>query len=238
MTWPKSQETDTLSPVTRLDDIELSTLAPEEIPLAAGVAARGMRDNPNSVALFGNDPVRRVRALEPMFQLVLLSLQRPGLVARRNGAIVGIATLAPPDRCFFRQTMDRNKTIRIAGKSLRFAIPSVPGQLLLPLLALGPGALSRISALGEAGMRHDPRERHQHVELVVVEAALQGMGIGGRMMEELCRHMDQIPDIAHLETDKEENVRFYERFGFEVTGEARVLGVRNWYMHRVPSTGM
>lgn len=82
-------------------------------------------------------------------------------------------------------------------------------------------------------MRHDPRERHQHVELVVVEAGLQGMGIGSRMMEELCREMDALPDMAHLETDTEADVRFYERYGFEVTGEARVLGARNWYMQRL-----
>jgi ribosomal protein S18 acetylase RimI-like enzyme len=101
------------------------------------------------------------------------------------------------------------------------------------MISLGPAALARISVLGEAGMRHDPRERHQHVELVVVEAALQGLGIGSLMMGALCREMDRLPDIGHLETDKEENVRFYERFGFQVTGEARVLGMRNWYMQRL-----
>lgn len=220
--------------MARFDDIELGPIALEEIPLAAGVAARGMSANPNSIALFGNDPVRRLRALEPMFHLVLLSQAKPTLVARRRGVIVGIAALAPPDRCFYRQTMARNRTIRIGGQVIRFALPSIPRQLLLPLLSLGPGALSRISALGEAGMRHDPRERHQHVELVVVEAALQGMGIGSRMMEELCREMDALPEMAHLETDTEADVRFYERFGFEVTGEARVLGARNWYMQRPP----
>jgi ribosomal protein S18 acetylase RimI-like enzyme len=220
--------------VARLDDIELGTITAEEIPLAAGVAARGMRDNPNSIALFGNDPVQRVRALEPMFHLVLLSQSGPTLVARRHGTVVGIAALAPPDGCFYRQTMARNKTLHVAGHVISFGVPSIPRQLVIPLLSLGPGALSRISALGEAGTRHDPRERHQHVELVVVEAGLQGMGIGSRMMEALCRQMDELPEMAHLETDTEADVRFYERYGFEVTGEARVLGARNWYMQRLP----
>jgi GNAT superfamily N-acetyltransferase len=223
-------EGDTLSAV---DDIELGSLAEEEIPLAAGVAARGMRDNPNSIALFGHDPVRRARSLEPMFHLVLQSLLRPALVARRQGHIVGIAAMAPAEGCFFHQTRARNRTVHFAGKRISVSLPSVPWPLLWQLLRLGPGALARISTLGEEGMRHDPREPHQHVELVVVDAGLQGMGIGRRMMEELCREMDRHPEIAHLETDKEENVRFYERFGFEVTGEVRILGVRNWYMHRV-----
>lgn len=213
-------------------------MSAEEVPLAAGVAARGMRDNPNSIALFGPDPVRRVQALEPMFHLVLLSLQRPALVARRHGYIVGIATLSPAGQCFYRQTLARNKSINLGGKIINVGMPRVPRQLVMPLVSLGPGALSRISVLGEAGMRHDPRERHQHVELVVVEAALHGLGIGSRMMEALCREMDRLPDIGHLETDKEENVRFYERFGFQVTGEARVLGIRNWYMQRLQGADM
>jgi hypothetical protein len=56
-----------LNTARSLPDIELSTLRPEEISLAVGVAASGMRDNPFSVALFGDDPVRRVRGLKATF---------------------------------------------------------------------------------------------------------------------------------------------------------------------------
>jgi hypothetical protein len=38
-----------------------------------------------------------------------------------------------------------------------------------------------------------------------------------------------------LETDKPENVRLYERFGFEVRCHAFVLGVQNWFMWRQPT---
>jgi ribosomal protein S18 acetylase RimI-like enzyme len=44
--------------------------------------------------------------------------------------------------------------------------------------------------------------------------------------------MNEVGEASYLETDKEINVRFYERFGFEVIGEEEVLGVRNWYMYR------
>ena len=43
---------------------------------------------------------------------------------------------------------------------------------------------------------------------------------------------DAAGEVAYLETDKEINARFYERFGFEVVGEEQVLGVRNWFMTR------
>ncbi len=46
--------------------------------------------------------------------------------------------------------------------------------------------------------------------------------------------VDDAREAAYLETDRPENVSFYERFGFEVTGEQRVIGVANWFMLRRP----
>jgi len=46
--------------------------------------------------------------------------------------------------------------------------------------------------------------------------------------------MDTCRTLSYLETDKSENVRFYERFGFTVVAEVNVLGVRNWFMSRAP----
>jgi hypothetical protein len=43
---------------------------------------------------------------------------------------------------------------------------------------------------------------------------------------------EEVP--GYLETDKPENVTLYERFGFKVTGEAKVFGVPNWFMWREP----
>lgn len=39
-----------------------------------------------------------------------------------------------------------------------------------------------------------------------------------------------------LETDRPENVRFYERAGLVVTGDASVLGMLCWFMRREPRT--
>ncbi len=44
--------------------------------------------------------------------------------------------------------------------------------------------------------------------------------------------MDAAGEGAYLETDKPENVDFYERFGFKVVGEKEVIGVPDWYMAR------
>ena len=58
------------------------------------------------------------------------------------------------------------------------------------------------------------------------------MGIGSQLMEEFARAHGPARDVAYLETDKPENVIFYERFGFEVIDEAVVLGTPNWFMRR------
>jgi hypothetical protein len=38
--------------------------------------------------------------------------------------------------------------------------------------------------------------------------------------------------MGYLETETEDNVRLYARFGFNVTVKRRVLGVPNWFMQR------
>jgi len=82
--------------------------------------------------------------------------------------------------------------------------------------------------------RHEPKELHWHLGPVGVEPALQGMAIGSRMMEDFCARMDRERQMAWLDTDRAENVRFYERFGFVVEGAAEILGVSSWFMRREP----
>jgi hypothetical protein len=51
-------------------------------------------------------------------------------------------------------------------------------------------------------------------------------------MTQLLEGVDAVGDPAFLETDKPENVRFYERFGFEVVDDAEPFGVPTWFMLR------
>jgi hypothetical protein len=52
------------------------------------------------------------------------------------------------------------------------------------------------------------------------------------MLQTFCAIADDFRSLSYLETDKRENVRFYQKFGFMVMGEAEVLGVANWFMSR------
>src|SRR6202022_3558424 len=71
-----------------------------------------------------------------------------------------------------------------------------------------------------------------HLGPVAVDSHLQGRGVGGIMLAAFSARMDDCRTLAYLETDRSENVRFYQKFGFKVVAEAEVLGERNWFMSR------
>jgi ribosomal protein S18 acetylase RimI-like enzyme len=194
---------------------EIGALDASEVGEALGVISRGMRDNPIHIAAFGEDPERRQKSLHRFFAAVfaVMGLQENMLVARGgDGTIVGVIGMMPPGH-------------RLPG----------PGQKLrmLPsVLRNGPRAAGRTMTWLGAWGKHDPDERHWHLGPVAVDAHLQGMGIGSKLMRVFCAQMDAGGEDAYLETDKPKNVRLYERFGFEVVGEEEVLGVPNWFMLR------
>ena len=200
-----------------LGDMEIRALDPAEMGEAVEVIVRGMRDNPNNVAAFGRDPGVRHRRLLRLFGS-MAGAEVPGrdrvmLAARGpDGSILGICGMVPPGRCQPGP-----------GRQLRLA-PA--------LLGLGPRSAGRTMKWLGTWSKHDPEKRHWHLGPVAVDAHLQGRGIGSTLMRAFCERMDAAGGDAYLETDKPENVRFYERFGFEVVGEVEVIGVANWFMMR------
>lgn len=193
--------------------VEVAPAGAADIAEGIAVLARGMRDNPLHVAAFGDDPDLRRRRIQRIFEGLFSQLggQRP-ICARLDGRIVGFTGDIRPGACR----------------------PSVGQRLrMLPALAsLGPrSALTTLRWIGEWA-KHDPERPHSHYGPFGVDADLQGRGIGSRILTAYCERLDQAGEPAYLETDKPENVRLYERFGFEVTGEAEVIGVPNWFMWR------
>jgi GNAT superfamily N-acetyltransferase len=195
--------------------VEVADLPAGEIPEAIGVLARGMRDNPLHVAAFGADPERRRRRLERFFRAFfrVMGAQTP-LGAHDGETLVGVTGVAPPATCQ----------------------PGIGAELrLLPtVLAMGPPTSARLMRWVAAWAAHDPSEPHSHLGPLAVDAHLQGRGIGTRILAEYCARLDRAGELGYLETDKPENVRLYERHGFRVIGEERVIGVPNWFMRREP----
>jgi ribosomal protein S18 acetylase RimI-like enzyme len=199
-----------------LDWMEIGAFDASEIEEALDVLARGMRDNPLHIAAFGEDSERRRRRFRGLMAAAFSIRDfSHTLVARReDGVIVGVCGMMPPGNC-----------LPDFGQRLR---------LLPTLLSIGPRAVGRTMRWLGVWEKHDPEECHWHLGPLAVDAHLQGMGVGSRMMQVFCAQMDAAREDAYLETDKPENVRFYERFGFELVGEGEVLGVTNYFMRRRP----
>ena len=83
---------------------------------------------------------------------------------------------------------------------------------------------------------HDPGAQHWHLGPIGVLPTYRGMGIGSELMQIFCKEVDACSAQAYLETDLDENVRFYQKFGFEVIDISDIFQVENRYMLRNPRT--
>ena len=187
-----------------------------ELAGAARLVGRGMRDNPANVRIFGiPEPERRARALERFFAPVLSGVFQRGLIlgAFYQDLLQGVCGMARPSFCQPTQ-LERLKVL-----------PSV-------VLRNPVGTVPRMLAQVREWARRDPRESHWHLGPVAVEPDMQQRGVGTAMLAAFCKLMDSCCAFSYLETDKPENVRFYQKFGFEVMAEADVLGEPNWFMCR------
>ena len=94
---------------------------------------------------------------------------------------------------------------------------------------LTPGALVR---------KGEPDEEAAGGDAVPdLDPGLWGRGVGSELLSAWLRLVDADATPAYLETDAAGNIRFYERSGFEVVEEIRVLGVRIWTMRRPGAAG-
>jgi ribosomal protein S18 acetylase RimI-like enzyme len=189
-----------------------------ELEEAARIVGCGMRDNPANVRAFGiEDAERRSRALVRFFRPVLFGLRKRGVIlgAFRDGTLEGVCGMARPGVC---------------QSKLLEKVSVVPSLIFRTPVGTSLRVLSWVSEWA----RRDPAEPHWHLGPVAVDPRLRGQGIGGAMLAHFCRRMDDCAALSYLETDKSENVGFYEKFGFTVVAEAKVLGVPNWFISRPP----
>jgi GNAT superfamily N-acetyltransferase len=197
-------------------DVDIRVLEPRDVPAAALVAARGMRDNPLHLAAIGDDPQRRVKVMQRIFTRMFPLSGRVALVAWQDQRLVGVAGSAVPGRCQ-PSGLDRLK--------------------LAPAMLAAGSALPRMGKWVGAWAKRDPEQVHSHFGPFSVDLDVQGRGIGSQLLGRYCRDLDEIGAVSYLETDKRENVRLYERFGFVVTDQADVIGVPNWFMQREARRG-
>lgn len=202
-------------PGTRPDTVTVRILHPDELPAAAGAAARALQDDPASIASYGDDTLVRLALTHSLFDELFARVTAAQHGALTGRCVLGVAGVLPPGACVGAMMASHVEDT--------LAMPEPP-----------PGHPLRPSVLWATWAAHDLGEEHWHVGPVGVEPGFQGLGIGRAVMESLCSELDEHGRIGWLETNKERNLRFYSALGFELVARAEALGIPNWFMRRDP----
>jgi GNAT superfamily N-acetyltransferase len=91
-------------------------------------------------------------------------------------------------------------------------------------------------AVQELMKRSHPEEPHWYLAAIGSDPDVRGQGFGQVLMRSRLDRCDAEYCPAYLESSKPENVPYYERFGFAVTGELELPGggPTMWAMWRTP----
>ena len=189
-----------------------------QIRLAAEALARAFDDSPIIRYLIPKDRPRTV-GMRATFIAGLLDAYKHGeaWIATADDEIVGAAIWLPPGG--FPPT---------AGRQLRQVLH------LLAVAPVAPLALPRsLRYLRRVEAVH-PHEEHWYLSVLGVDPAHQGRGWGGRLLDTVLPKVDEAGLPAYLETDKERNLAYYRRFGFELVEQIHPVagGPPTWTMWR------
>lgn len=112
------------------------------------------------------------------------------------------------------------------------------GMILAPL-QLGPAGFRRLvdltSYMDALHERLMP-EPHRYLWLLGVEPSSKGQGIGGRLLRPVLERADAVGQPCYLETQNADNLKFYEKHGFELADAGKLPGreLQVWAMIRQP----
>lgn len=192
-----------------MGDVRITFMEKSDLQESAKALSIAMLSNPLHVAVFqGKEEARRL-AIETMFTGLLIELPEIVFVAKERENIVGVMRM---------KSCDGNKVV---------ATPDGPHD--------ATNTDWRKYAWLSEWARHEPQEQHWHLGPIGVLPSRQGTGVGTMLMDRFCTEVDACAAKAYLETDLDRNVRFYEKFGFELIAETEIFGVKNRYMIRPAS---
>jgi GNAT superfamily N-acetyltransferase len=193
--------------------VQIQALTAERAPAASRMLAHAFAANPLHLAAFGPSPIERNEAF---FHAGLAVMKGSKFIATDGSQILGLVHWARAPQC------------QLSGLEKLQTVPIMIGAFRIRSALKVGSWLSTWSA-------QDPREPHVHLGPIGVAPEAQGRGVGVLLMEHDCNAIDLTGDAGYLETDRPQNVGFYERFGFAVTKTVDVIGVPNFLMRRPPA---
>ncbi len=187
------------------------------IEAAAGVLARAFAGDPLYRNVFPEDGTRLGKMNWLMTRMLRYGL-RYGHVYT-TPAVEGVACWFPPGH----DRLGVGDVLRSGLYGLPFRLGVGPCRRLLAFMAFAD----------EIRARRVP-EPHWYLLLLAVDRPHRRKGLGGRLMGPILEEAAAGGTPCYLETEREENLGFYRRHGFEVVEEGRepTYGVRTWGLRR------
>ena len=195
-------------------------LDPSETREAVVLAARAFYDDPLFRHVYP-DPSRRLAGFAREHAAYVRQYYAPygrSEVAEVDGALAGLALWLPPGA----------------------ETPWWRDALTLPALARSVGLrrLRRVLRDYRAFDEAMPDGPFWYLGLLAVDPDAQGRGVGAALVRTGLTRADRDGQGTFLETGTEQNVAFYQRLGFRVTGEVLLdNGPTHWTMWREPAPG-
>lgn len=138
------------------------------------------------------------------------------LGAFAEGKLQGFAFVTPPEK----STNDREveKTASSSEEELAKSIGEEAGM--------------RMEAYSNLRKANKPPSPHFYINILAVHPQSQGKGIGKVLLAKVHQisEEDPISSGVALDTQSQENVDYYQRFGYRITSTAELQNVKNWFM--------
>ncbi|MHA2125556.1 MAG: GNAT family N-acetyltransferase [Promethearchaeota archaeon] len=193
----------------------------KNIPLnkAAGVISRAFYDDPLYAYIIPDESERK-KYFPYIFKAYIWYCLHFGEVYASSANLEGIALWIPSEYAYI--TPERSKE---CGDEVFFYM-------------LGRKYLERLSVTAHPNEVHEQLVKEPHVYLMVlaVDPEYQRKGFGRKLLLSSIEYLDKTNQKCYLDTNKESNVSYYQKFGFEVLKKFDILntGVTNWSMLRTP----
>ena len=199
-------------------DVEVAALDPADLDEVVVATARAFWPDP-LFGYFARSHTHHHGFVPSMLRPVVADARQHGevWVARTARGIAGSASWIAPGE------MPRSK-----GRDLRIAAGA------LGAFVRGRNRANALRLLGAVDRRH-PREPHWYLALLGVDPRFQRQGVGQALVQAVLSRCDEEGLPAYLETQKEENLAFYGRFGFSERKRVEVgEGPPIWLLWREP----
>ncbi len=193
-------------------------LDPVRLKEAGGVLARAFCHDPVVCSILrGLEPEKRTDRLKFVFELNLKAIEPRGLTlcVKKGNGLSGVAMLYPPGT---------------------YPLPffSEFHMLVNAVLRKGFYGVGRWMEWKQSIQKRHPQDSHYYLESIGVDPSCQGIGVGSSILKNMIDLADQRQVNCYLETANPANLPLYERFGFKIIGEEKIIGVPTWFMERSP----